>query len=320
MHLRSHLRHLVQQRPGKAMRVVRGRKAKPIKPSRANELWYKSQLLAITRLLRQATEREIIGPLRKVPVQVGDARAKMVKGPAVNISVSRKVFDDGVKKVASQFGGIQTTADRLSALAVQKNLQEVDTRLAASIKSSVSVDISGVLTNEGAIRTAVREATEANVALIRSIPEQYLQKLSDNFFENLVDGVDVQDLVSVISHVADVTDSRAKLIARDQTSKMNSSFNRVRQTDLGIERYQWQTAGDERVRETHADNDGKIFSWDDPPEETGNPGDDINCRCVAIPVFDLEEGPDGEDEIEDDEEDTRDDDTPEELDNENADD
>ena len=53
---------------------------------------------------------------------------------------------------------------------------------------------------------------------------------------------------------------------------------------MGIKQYIWSTSGDERVRDSHAENDGKIFSYDDPPP-TGHPGDEINCRCVAIPYF-----------------------------------
>lgn len=187
-----------------------------------------------------------------------------------------------------QFGNVDATAKRLSSIAVKKNVGEVDKRLAANIKDAVGVDIRGILTNDG-IREAVREATVANIDLITSIPEQYFSKLRGALEKNWQSGARWEDLSGVIEHVGDVTESRAKLIARDQTSKMNGAFNEARQTSIGIEKYEWQTAGDERVRETHAENDGKVFSWDDPPEATGNPGDDINCRCVAIPFFDLDE-------------------------------
>jgi SPP1 gp7 family putative phage head morphogenesis protein len=46
--------------------------------------------------------------------------------------------------------------------------------------------------------------------------------------------------------------------------------------------YIWRTAGDNKVRPSHASNEGKIFRWDSPPP-TGNPGDAINCRCTAEP-------------------------------------
>jgi SPP1 gp7 family putative phage head morphogenesis protein len=45
-------------------------------------------------------------------------------------------------------------------------------------------------------------------------------------------------------------------------------------------KYIWRTQGDDKVRLSHAENDGKVFSYDDPPE-TGNPGEDFGCRCWA---------------------------------------
>lgn len=46
--------------------------------------------------------------------------------------------------------------------------------------------------------------------------------------------------------------------------------------------YIWHTQGDDKVRESHAANDGGIFSYDNPPS-TGNPGEDFGCRCWAEP-------------------------------------
>ncbi|MEE8393530.1 MAG: phage minor head protein, partial [Rhodospirillales bacterium] len=42
--------------------------------------------------------------------------------------------------------------------------------------------------------------------------------------------------------------------------------------------YIWRTVGDSKVRSSHAERDGKVFSWDDPPEG-GHPGEAPNCRC-----------------------------------------
>ncbi len=50
----------------------------------------------------------------------------------------------------------------------------------------------------------------------------------------------------------------------------------------GSTHYIWHTQGDGKVRADHAANNGKIFAWDNPPE-TGNPGEDYNCRCWAEP-------------------------------------
>jgi hypothetical protein len=54
--------------------------------------------------------------------------------------------------------------------------------------------------------------------------------------------------------------------------------------DLGhpTTHYIWRTRGDPQVRPSHMENNGKVFSWDNPPE-TGHPGEDYNCRCTAEP-------------------------------------
>lgn len=48
--------------------------------------------------------------------------------------------------------------------------------------------------------------------------------------------------------------------------------------------YIWRTRRDGKVRSAHAEREGQIFSWDDPPEG-GHPGEDYNCRCTSEPYF-----------------------------------
>ncbi len=48
--------------------------------------------------------------------------------------------------------------------------------------------------------------------------------------------------------------------------------------------YVWRTREDEKVRPSHAANDGVIFAWDAPPP-TGHPGEDFGCRCIAEPYY-----------------------------------
>lgn len=78
--------------------------------------------------------------------------------------------------------------------------------------------------------------------------------------------------------------TRMELIARDQSSKLNSRLNRARQEEAGIDQYKWVTARDERVRDRHRSLDGTIQKWNTPTND-GFPGDAINCRCVAIAVI-----------------------------------
>lgn len=44
--------------------------------------------------------------------------------------------------------------------------------------------------------------------------------------------------------------------------------------------YIWRTVQDSKVRSSHADREGKTFSWTNPPKG-GHPGEAYNCRCWA---------------------------------------
>lgn len=46
--------------------------------------------------------------------------------------------------------------------------------------------------------------------------------------------------------------------------------------------FEWNTMGDERVRETHREKDGQIFTWDNAEII---PGEEVNCRCWATVYF-----------------------------------
>jgi|GEM_PF-5548539 len=79
-----------------------------------------------------------------------------------------------------------------------------------------------------------------------------------------------------------------QVIEREEASvlrRFKQSLDKKRQRRAGIRRYIWRTQEDERVRASHAANDGKIFEWDSTPP-TGHPGADYGCRCFAEPILD----------------------------------
>jgi len=262
----------------KRIRVLNGSK-----PNRKIELWYKAELLKVVRFIAQRTEAELL-PLLK---QTERMWSKKVQSDSV--MVGDGIWDDINNKIndlAGSFGGIRDTAQRLASLAAQRSKESVDASLAAAIRDSVKIDITGALGN-GSIGPVMEKAMVQNVELITSIPDQYLNKVRQTVFDGVGKGERYETVAERIQQVADVTESRAKLIARDQVSKMNGAFNEARQTSIGIDKYVWSTSGDERVREEHAAQNGMVFSWSDPPP-TGHPGEDIQCRCVALPYFDLD--------------------------------
>lgn len=131
-----------------------------------------------------------------------------------------------------------------------------------------------------------------NVGLIKSIPEDTLDRMREIVYDGFTNGETTTRMVKEIQRAYGMSRRRAELIARDQTAKLNGQIQRAQQLDAGITEYVWSTAGDERVREGHRALEGKRFSWYDPPvvdERTGrrcHPEQDYQCRCIGRPVFD----------------------------------
>jgi SPP1 gp7 family putative phage head morphogenesis protein len=139
----------------------------------------------------------------------------------------------------------------------------------------------------------MKSATKDNVALIKSIPEKYFGRVTETLTAGCTGGLRWESLVDQIQRDGDITENRAKFIARDQTAKMNESFNRERCTQVGIEQGEWLCSLDERTRPNHAAMEGVIYDLNGPGPlinddgENCMPGDDYNCRCSFAPHIDM---------------------------------
>jgi SPP1 gp7 family putative phage head morphogenesis protein len=310
------LRHFVQQvhpRP-LSLRARRDRRLNAIKPSAANRIAY-----------YQALDHHILTRLRTAGIDVAHALRNHWPPPAPATDTLR-ANDETTKKVPRphevtravaiarhSFPAVGGFAIELATKVVKRNLDTVDDRLSASIERSMpGIDIRRHLMLDGPILTEMHRVQRENVELITSIEPEFFDRLEDSISESWNTGERWEELAPRIREIGGITERRSELIARDQTGSMNAAFNRVRQTSLGIERYEWQTADDGDVRPAHQELEGTIQRWDDPPTDddgdTGPPGEiSINCRCVASPLLDLDDdapedvGPDEEETDEDEE-------------------
>jgi SPP1 gp7 family putative phage head morphogenesis protein len=177
--------------------------------------------------------------------------------------------------------------DRMESMAAEM-ANRVDKRnktlFVKEIRRTIGVNIADILTDKGT-RALINHSIKANVGLIKSIPREYLVRVRVALHTGFRKDTDAFSLKKEILKIGGIEGRRAKLIARDQISKLNGSLNGARQQDVGITEYIWDTVGDESVRESHAAHNGKRFSWNDPPADTGHPGQDVQCRCVANPVL-----------------------------------
>lgn len=129
---------------------------------------------------------------------------------------------------------------------------------------------------------------DEQINMIRSLADEKRRRVRKVLEEHR--GARVRDAAKRLREETGVSRSKAELIARDQVLRFNASLTRERHTAAGITEYVWATSGDERVRPGHARLNGRRFRYADPPvvDESGrraNPGDDYQCRCVAVPVI-----------------------------------
>jgi SPP1 gp7 family putative phage head morphogenesis protein len=284
-----------------------------VRPSPRNEVWYRARLLNIVKTARLSVEPQLRAFFKAAIKPENQVLAHHVANTARNM----------IDKAANEFK-LHGKSVAIASAAAKMNLQSVDRQVAFQIKRATGVDVQfpkpqiphEAITDTirlGSADTAqiiqfpptrfgslqktqavVRQQIANNVVLIRSVPQQYFDRIAQDVYDNITQAQRWETLADklqdTLDYDAEITRSRANLIARDQTSKMNGAFVQDRQKSAGITHYMWQTAGDERVRPTHADNDGRVFAWDEPPEVTGHPGHDVNCRCVALAQFgELEE-------------------------------
>lgn len=155
------------------------------------------------------------------------------------------------------------------------------------------------------LATVIGRARDANVSLITRASESFLEQVRDVLEEH--EGERPEEIADLLEERVGVSESRATLIARDQVLKLNGQITKHRQESAGVTRFRWSTSRDERVRATHREIDGQVFTWEEgadleDEDEPTFPGQPIQCRCVAIPVIEELEEPDeseaGEEEAE----------------------
>ena len=103
--------------------------------------------------------------------------------------------------------------------------------------------------------------------------------------EKIEKGLTLKELSDAISKATGIEKNRANLIAADQVGNVYAQATKAQFKGIGLKKFKWVTARDKRVRPSHQDREGKIYSWDNPPDGE-IPGSAIRCRCVADVVED----------------------------------
>lgn len=163
-----------------------------------------------------------------------------------------------------------------------------------AVKSTLGVDLLDDYYSGEMFRELMQKWVDDNVGLIKTIPQESLGRMRQIVMEGYRKGETTTSIVKKMQRTYSIDRRHAQLLARDQIAKLNGNIAQQQQQDAGVEEYIWSISNDSRVRESHRRLNGKRFRWDDPPvvdEKTGrrcHPGQDYECRCVALAVFDID--------------------------------
>lgn len=185
-----------------------------------------------------------------------------------------KRFDDMANKIAVDF--------------ITKATKHTDNSFMASLKDA-GWTVQFKMTRE--VRDVVKASVQANVALIKSIPQQYFTDIEGIVMRGVQSGRDLKTVSDELKARYGVTKRRAALIARDQADKATAAVVKARRAELGITEAIWIHSGagkDPRPSHVKAGKDKLRFNVNDGAFIDGKwiqPGEEINCRCSSRSVL-----------------------------------
>lgn len=208
-------------------------------------------------------------------------------------AASTDVLLDLIARKTQDAGSMQAQVSRIYARVDSYNAAEF-TSICYSVFGTQLTTVSKNRQDADDLQALKEAWVQQNIDLIKSIDSRTMERIRQSLSDAIIQNVSSAELSKYLSEeiqkLAGTTISRATLIGVDQVGKLNGMMTQYRQQYAGIDRYEWETAHDSRVRPAHRARQGKTYKWDEPPAD-GNPGVPIRCRCVALPVFDMDKVP-----------------------------
>ena len=228
---------------------------------------------------RKSTEKEYARALRKIAKQAAlivDAYADehVIANPSRMMEALQRYAEAiepfGAKAAAKMIGD--------TAKSVESEMRKQSKAIAAGLRRYMA--------SESGIKA--RELMTLQVELIKSLPLEAGLRAQSLAMDAVTGGKRPAEVAAMIGETEQVTTSRAMLIARTESARAAAVITEERAKAVGATHYIWRTAGDSDVRESHAQMEGQVCAYDDPPIVDGeplNPGQIYSCRCYAEPVL-----------------------------------
>lgn len=284
----------------KSRNISRNRKKKLIKgglliPSAGVAAAYSQEIKSLIKQMTLDVLRRISGipSLEEIKKNNRKDLSNTIKDIKESIAESERdnviLFSQRAFRIASRFISANDISSLKSSERVIKN-----TKLNANTLYSEQV------------RDELTKSIGYNARLISKIPVKYFNKLNKVIEESVtsekLQKQGAKAIFDFVKEISSVNETRAKLIAEDQTKKIYSSLNIIRMKDNGLEVFRWvHSSGGKAPRKSHLERDGKLYllKGDDwqlfnidgtdanigvPPSDIGKPGYAIHCRCRILVV------------------------------------
>lgn len=256
-------------------------KSKPLRSVPANrgvEARYRKELDRLIDDMHRSFDYWLKAEFKKAP-----PRMLALAEDASPSSYIKKVLDDLAKRWIARF---DEYAPKIAENYLKSMFKASDSSFRQALKDA-GFTVQFKMTP--AVRDAFNASLQANISLIRSIPEQYLKDVEGVVMRSYASGRDLETMTTEIQKVYPVTITRAAFIARDQSNKANAVVNRARQLELGITQAVWMHShAGKNPRPTHVAANGKRYEIAKGcliDGEYVQPGEEINCRCTSRPIL-----------------------------------
>lgn len=278
------------------MKNKKPKKLSPIKESKAIELYYYNELRKIVKEMESDVRNELY------PI-LSEAKITIDNNPLITLSILTSLrekwskIDFIAKNISSNF------VNGLNRVNRDKFLKSVNSGLGINIETMI---------NERGLNDIVALQRQKNEVLIKSIPEEFFKGIEIEIQNGISNGLRPEQIQKNISGIKGISslfgklENRIKMIARQETSVINSQLTKARYESARVELYEWSTSEDERVRKSHRVLNGKICKMSDNTVYADSIEDakkgkwkkrssigaveldvgiDFKCRCTRLPLF-----------------------------------
>lgn len=195
------------------------------------------------------------------------------------------------RKLLKQFDDTRIEAEMRKQLGKldRKSRMEFYNRIAAK----VGIDVKDLIAREG-LKSTTNALMLETAQWVKTMRDDALESFTNNTLFGMSQGESLDTIVSQFDGVVSQRKNHARFLARNQVQNYNSITTKIRAQNLGITKAIWETAGDERVRPSHAARGGKEFDlaegfYSSSDGKSLLPGTDYNCRCTYTLVIPSEE-------------------------------